>query len=368
MKGTLFTVAAAMFLAGSTACNSQSKIKVNDQKMELKDGLYALFHTSQGDILAQLEMEKTPMTVGNFVALAEGKMKNDAKPLGTPFYDGILFHRVIPNFMVQCGDPQGTGMGGPGYQFPDEIDATLKHDQPGILSMANAGPGTNGSQFFITHVATPWLDGKHTVFGKVIEGQNIVVNIGNAPKGAQDKPSPDIKIEKLEIIRVGKAAKAFDGVKAFEGGKAALEAKVAAQRAEGEKWFNELNAKAQQTESGLRYIITSEGNGKKPAAGTKVKVHYAGYLTDHSLFDSSIKEVAVANNKYDARREPYAPFEVEVGPNAPVIEGWKEGLTLLNYGGKATLIIPPHLGYGARGAGGVIPPNATLVFDVEIVE
>ena len=248
-------------------------------------------------------------------------------------------------------------MGDPGYKFPDEFDPTLRHDKPGILSMANSGPATNGSQFFITHVATNWLDDKHSVFGHVVEGQDVVVKIGNAPKGAQDKPNPSIVLEKLEIIRKGKAAEAFDGLKAFNEGKEKVE-----------KWFNDLNAQAKETPSGLRYIITDEGTGKKPAVGTKVKVHYAGYLTDHTLFDSSVKEVAKANNMYDARREPYAPFELEVGPNAPVIEGWKEGIMLLNYGGKATLIIPPHLGYGARGAGGVIPPNATLVFDVEIVE
>jgi peptidylprolyl isomerase len=172
---------------------------------DMEDGLYAEMKTNKGIILLKLEFEATPLTVANFVGLAEGDIKNDAKPLGTPFYDGLIFHRVIPNFMIQGGDPLGSGMGGPGYKFKDEIVDTLKHTGPGILSMANAGKGTNGSQFFITHVATPWLDGKHTVFGHVIEGQDVVNAIGNGDK-----------IETLTIIRVGKDAKKFDAAKTFE--------------------------------------------------------------------------------------------------------------------------------------------------------
>ncbi len=172
---------------------------------DMEDGLYAEMKTNKGIILLKLEFEATPLTVANFVGLAEGDIKNDAKPLGTPFYDGLIFHRVIPNFMIQGGDPLGSGMGGPGYKFKDEIVDTLKHTGPGILSMANAGKGTNGSQFFITHVATPWLDGKHTVFGHVIEGMDVVNAIGNGDK-----------IETLTIIRVGKDAKKFDAAKTFE--------------------------------------------------------------------------------------------------------------------------------------------------------
>ncbi len=171
----------------------------------MQDGLYAKFHTSKGEILAELEFEKTPGTVGNFVGLAEGKIENKAKSEGEPYYDGLKFHRVIPDFMIQGGDPNGTGAGGPGYKFDDEIHPELKHDAPGKLSMANAGPGTNGSQFFITHVETPWLDGKHTVFGNVVEGQEVV-----------DKIQQGDKIEKLEIIRQGAAADKFDGAGAFK--------------------------------------------------------------------------------------------------------------------------------------------------------
>jgi len=171
------------------------------------DGLYAHFETSKGKIVARLFFDRTPLTVGNFVGLAEGALPWKDTSGGTKkskFYDGLIFHRVIPDFMVQGGDPLGKGFGGPGYQFPDEFQADLKHTKPGILSMANAGPGTNGSQFFITHVPTPWLDGKHTVFGEVVDGQSVVNAITQGDK-----------IVKLTIERVGKAAQDFDAAKAF---------------------------------------------------------------------------------------------------------------------------------------------------------
>ena len=177
------------------SCTAQKK---------LADGLYAKMNTSKGSILIKLEMEKTPMTVANFVGLAEGKIKNNKKPLGTPFYDGIKFHRVIANFMIQGGDPTGSGAGEIGYAFKDEFDATLRHDRAGTLSMANKGPATNSSQFFITHKDTPWLNGKHTVFGYVIEGQGTVDLIAQGDE-----------MKSVEIIRKGAAAKAFNAPAIF---------------------------------------------------------------------------------------------------------------------------------------------------------
>tara|TARA_B100001109_G_C18838351_1_gene463131 strand:+ start:165 stop:764 length:600 start_codon:yes stop_codon:yes gene_type:complete len=177
------------------SCNSQSK---------LGDGLFAKINTTKGSIIVKLEFQKTPLTVANFVGLAEGDIKNTAKAEGEPYYDGLTFHRVIKDFMIQGGDPTGSGAGGPGYSFKDEFDTSLKHNRAGTLSMANAGPGTNGSQFFITHKDTPWLDGKHTVFGYVVEGQGTVDLI---EKG-------DV-IKSIEIIRNGKEAKAFNAAKVF---------------------------------------------------------------------------------------------------------------------------------------------------------
>lgn len=307
----------------------------------MNDGLYAKFHTPKGEILAELEFEKVPGTVGNFVGLAEGNLENQAIPQGKPYYDGLKFHRVIPDFMIQGGDPKGTGVGGPGYQFEDEIHPDLKHDRPGILSMANAGPGTNGSQFFITHTETPWLDGKHTVFGRVVEGQEVV-----------DQIKVDDRIEKLEIIREGEAANSFNAVEAFRQLNGAKEEREAAARKQQEELMGELAEGFEKTDSGLRYKMISEGNGEKAEKGRTVSVHYKGMLPDGTVFDSSYK-----------RKEP---IEFPLG-KGHVIQGWDEGIQLLKVGDKARFVIPSHLGYGSRGAGGVIPPDATLVFDVELV-
>ncbi len=308
------------------------------------DGMYAKFETAKGDIYCALEFKKTPMTVANFVGLAEGAIKNTAKPEGTPYYDSLKFHRVIPNFMIQGGCPLGTGTGDPGYKFGDEFDETLKHTGPGILSMANAGPGTNGSQFFITHVKTDWLDGKHTVFGHVITGQNVVDSIkGN-----------DV-LKCLVILRKGKEAEAFDAAKVFEFEKAnagaKAEAKAKAEKEKMDKVLNETYGAAKTTPSGLRYIIEKEGEGESPKATSSVTVHYTGYLLNGNKFDSSVD-----------RGQP-ATFGLN-----QVIPGWTEGLQLLKPGGKAKLIIPANLGYGANGYPPVIPPNSWLVFDVELIK
>ena len=307
----------------------------------MQNGIYAKITTTKGVILLRLTYEKTPATVGNFVALAEGKMKNSQKPLGTPYYDGLTFHRVIPNFMIQGGCPLGTGTGDPCYRFDDEFPPELKHNKPGVISMANAGPGTNGSQFFITHVATPWLDNKHTVFGEVVEGQEVVDAIAQGDK-----------IEKIEIVRVGEEAEKWDALKAFNDFNEAKAARLAEEKRKAEEAFTKEVAGFEKTNSGLYYQITHKGNGKKAEAGQKVAVHYTGMLLDKTVFDSSYR-----------RKEPLQ-FTVGVGQ---VIAGWDEGILLLHEGDKARLVIPSELAYGSRGAGGVIPPNAPLIFDVELV-
>ncbi|MUU77628.1 peptidylprolyl isomerase [Winogradskyella endarachnes] len=308
----------------------------------MQDGLYAKFNTTKGAILVNLEFEKTPGTVGNFVALAEGNLENSAKPQGTPYYNGLKFHRVIPDFMIQGGCPQGTGTGNPGYKFDDEFHPDLRHSGPGVLAMANSGPGTNGSQFYITHVATDWLDGKHTVFGNVVEGQDIVDAIVQGDT-----------IDSIEIVRQGEAAEAFNAIEAFRTFEGAREKRLAAEREAAKAELDKLAAGFDVTESGLRYKIIQKGDGKKAEKGNTVSVHYKGQLADGTVFDSSYKR----NSPLD--------FQVGVGQ---VIPGWDEGICLLNVGDKARLVIPSDLAYGAAGAGGVIPPNATLVFDVELMD
>ncbi|MBJ2175644.1 peptidylprolyl isomerase [Aureibaculum sp. A20] len=308
----------------------------------MKDGLYAKFNTTKGEIIVELTYDKTPGTVGNFVALAEGNLENKILPQGTPYYDGLKFHRVIPDFMIQGGCPQGTGTGNPGYSFDDEFHPDLKHDKPGVLSMANSGPATNGSQFFITHVPTPWLDNKHTIFGNVIEGQDVV-----------DSIQQDDKTESIEIIRVGKEAEDFNAIEAFrtfEGSRAKREAE---EKENSEKLLSDVSKGFEKTDSGLRYKITEKGNGKSATKGAKVSVHYRGQLLDGTVFDSSFE-----------RKEPIE-FAIGVGQ---VIAGWDEGIQLLQVGDKARMVIPSELAYGSRGAGGVIPPNAPLIFDVELID
>lgn len=307
----------------------------------MQDGIYAKFNTTKGEILVALEFKKTPGTVGNFVALAEGNLENKVKPQGTPYYDGLKFHRVIPDFMIQGGCPQGSGSGDPGYKFDDEFHPDLKHDGPGVLSMANSGPGTNGSQFFITHIETAWLDNKHTVFGKVVEGQNVVDAIAQGDK-----------IETLEIVRVGAEAIAFNAVETFRTFEGSRAKRIAETKKAAEAQLDKLASGFKKTESGLRYQIIQEGKGTKAEKGKNVSVHYKGQLTDGTVFDSSYK-----------RNEPI-DFPLGVGQ---VISGWDEGIQLLKVGDKARFVIPSHLGYGSRGAGGVIPPDATLIFDVELM-
>lgn len=307
----------------------------------MQDGIYAKFNTSKGEIVLKLHHDKTPGTVGNFVGLAQGNIENKAKPQGTPYYNGLKFHRVIADFMVQGGDPQGTGAGGPGYNFDDEFHPDLTHDGPGVLSMANAGPGTNGSQFFITHGDTAWLDNKHTVFGKVVSGQDVVDAIAQGDM-----------LESVEIIREGEEAQAFNAVESFRTFEGAAKLREEQARKQASQEMDDIAMGFLKTESGLRYQIINKGTGVKAQAGKTVSVHYKGMLSNGKEFDSSYK-----------RNEPI-DFELGAGM---VIAGWDEGIELLHVGDKARFVIPSHLGYGSAGAGAAIPPDATLVFDVELV-
>lgn len=339
-----------------------------DKHQNLADGLYAEIETNKGVIIVQLDYKKAPMTVANFVSLAEGKNTLVMEPLkGKRFFDGLKFHRVISktngdaeDFMIQTGDPLGNGSGDAGYKFNDEI-TDLKHDKPGILSMANSGPGTNSSQFFITIVPTPWLDGKHTIFGNVIDKGMEVVN----------KIVVDDFIKTVKIIRKGKDAEAFDAPKVFEEKLKEQSAAMAELKAPFMAMINDAKTTGTKLASGLIYKITQKGSGKKPAAGTTVNLDYAGFLEDGTLFDSSIKSVEEKFGKYNAQKDQqngYTPIPFKIGTKEGLISGFIEAIEQMSIGEKAVFVIPPQIGYGPQGYGDVIPPNATIVFELEMTE
>lgn len=354
-----------------------------DEYKDLKDGLYAEIETSKGTILLKLEYEKAPVMVANFVTLAEGKNQFASEEFkGKPFYDGLKFHRVISksngdseDFMIQTGDPLGNGSGDAGYKCRDEF-TDLQHDKPGVLSMANSGPNTNSSQFFITLAPTQWLDGKHSVFGCVVgDGLTVVNSIVQ-----------NDYIKTVKIIRKGEAVKKFDAVKIFtDYFKAEVEnqKKQAAIDAENKKiydakyklvkdqkitYFNELKKSATKTASGFKFKITQKSTAEKPKEGESIYIEYSGFLEDGTLFDTSNPEVAKQFGKFDEQRamqNGYSALPFIVGSNR-MIPGFLEGLSKLKKGEKAVFFIPFNLGYGEQGAGNVIPPNANLIFEVEI--
>lgn len=362
----------AMFVFFS--CNSQKKAY-----KDLGDGLFADIETTQGNIIVKLNYKETPVTVANFVTLAEGKntfVKAEYK--GKPFYNGTIFHRVIKDFMIQGGDPTGTGMGEPGYRFEDEIVPTLKHDKKGTLSMANAGPATNGSQFFITQVPTPHLDGRHTVFGETVKGLEVIDAIANTKTVMNDKPEKDIKINKITIIANGKDAKSFNAVKVFEDyfkeiNKRERE-KEAKTKAAAAKFLEEVKTQEPQAKalpSGVKIFKLVDGKGKQPNHTHQVMVNYAGYLKNGTLFDSNVKEIEETYGKYNSLREQqggYQAFPMPYNTSAQLIPGFRDALLTMKVGDKIRVFIPAALGYGERGAGDVIPPNSDLIFDIEITD
>lgn len=338
---------AAILLAGLLTPNAS----FGQNREDLPDGLYAAIRTNrrvngEDTILVQLEYEKAPLTVTNFVGLAEGLIEHNRRNEDR-FYDGLTFHRVVDDFMIQGGDPEGTGRGGPGYRFPDEFDDSLRHDRPGTLSMANSGPGSNGSQFFITHVPTPWLDDRHSVFGYVADGQEIV-----------DAVRQGDRIEEVEIIRVGTAAEAFTvSQRSFEQRQQAaaaerrreIEAEQAATIAQIERLFPD----AERDENGIWVRVDRAGRGAQPRRGAEVEVHYTGRFLDGGEFDSS--------------RRRGQTFSFPAG-GGRVIPGWDLTVLDMREGEQRTVVIPPELAYGDRGAGGVIPPGAFLVFEIELID
>lgn len=364
MKNTFFAgLFAVLFL---TACQNKHA--------DLKDGLYAEIETSKGTILAELYYQETPVTVANFVSLAEGKNAFVDKAYAEkPFFNDLLFHRVIADFMIQTGDPAGTGAGDAGYKFRDEI-TDLRHDKPGVLSMANSGPNTNSSQFFITHGPTPWLDGLHSVFGQVVEGQAIV-----------DLIRQNDLLYKVRIIRVGEDAKRFNAPKVFSDyfeqeansqkhRDAAMaesarlyEEKFKSVLEERRATFDEYYKKATKTKTGIGYLVLEPGNGEKPKPGENVFMSYSGFLSNGRLFDSNEAETAKKFGIFDATREKmglYRPMAFAFG--RPMIPGFTDGLNRMSFGERAVLFIPSELGYGAQGAGDVIPPNSDLIFEVTL--
>ncbi len=346
---------------------------------ELTDGIYADIQTNRGDIIVKLEHQKTPVTVANFISLAEGTNPFVSEQYkNKKYYDGVTFHRVIQDFMIQGGDPTATGTGNPGYRFKDEIDETLKHSRAGILSMANSGPRTNGSQFFITHKETSHLDGRHTVFGEVVVGMEVVDTIARTKTyqepNRKDRPVEDVVMNTIEIVRRGKEAKGFDAVQILTDYFAEEEERIAKMEKIKSDFAAEMAGQklsAEELPSGLRIQVIKSGDGTKPKTGDNVLVNYAGWLADGTLFDTSEKEIAEKFGKFEnlnqLHRGDFSPSPMNYSPDSRLIPGFKEGLLRMGVGDKLRLFIPPHLGYGPQG-GGPIPPNAELIFDLELVD
>lgn len=360
----------------------------NKQYNDLGDGLFAEFDTNMGTMVIKLSYEKTPITVANFVALAEGNHPDvDSIHLGKPFYNGLIFHRVMDNFMIQGGDPEGTGRGGPGYSFPDEFDPSLMHDKAGILSMANSGPATNGSQFFITETPTPHLNNKHTVFGEVVLGLEIQDSISNVQTGVADRPISDVIIKKINIIRNGSEANNFDAVNVWnlELTKLVEKNKLLEEEKRKNRLENQIKgkekavsflptlerykSKSKSSRSGLKTLYLEKGNGIKPKEGDNVLLYYELYDTEANLIDSNSKEIEESYGRYSSDKEVkgrYSPMPMTLSPDAQMITGFKEAVGMMRVGDKMFAFLPWSLGYGAQG-GGIIKPKQDLIFIITMV-
>lgn len=358
-------------------------VSCQDKHTDLENGLFAEFKTTHGTMVAELYYEKTPITVANFVALAEGNHPDVREVFkGKPYYNGIIFHRVMDKFMIQGGDPEATGKGGPGYQFFDEI-TNLKHDKPGVLSMANGGPATNGSQFFITEAPAPWLDGDHTVFGQLVKGIEIQDSISNVKTGTGNRPISDVIINELNIIRKGEAAQLFDAPITW-GNKDKIESKSKIQEELKMKEvikkmdslakidlikLDEYNKKSIKQKSGVKIYVIKQGKGIKPKDGNVVKLYADGYLTNGVLFWSNNIDINERHGKYDVDKEArgfYDPIEMELSPDMQLIPGFKEAVYTMNVGDIIYCFIPYHLAYGSESRG-LILPNSDLSFIIHMV-
>ncbi len=339
----------------------------------LSEGLYAEFVTNKGTFVAKFYEKATPLTVANFVELAEGKHEMvDSAYKGKPYFNGLTFHRVIKDFMIQGGDPLGTGSGNPGYTFPDEIVDSLVHDRKGILSMANSGPNTNGSQFFITLKETPWLNGKHTVFGEIVMGQEIVDSIGAVETSKPgDKPVEPVVIQEVNIINKDATVPSFTAeMEKIEKARKEREEQLLKVAAGTLEVFNQKEKEAEEFPSGLKIYWDHKGKGMIPEEGTMVNIDYAGYLSDGMLFDTSKLEVAEEYDVVNPQRlaaNQYQPIQSPYSPEANLVPGFREALLKMSVGDKATIFIPSHLGWGEQGAGNVIPPSADVVFELELL-
>ncbi|MCA0153497.1 peptidylprolyl isomerase [Winogradskyella vincentii] len=380
-----------------------ANISCQERYPDLDDGLYAEIITSKGTMVAKLHYDKVPVTVANFVALAEGNHPlAEEQYQGKPFYDSIIFHRVMDNFMIQGGDPQGMGTGTPGYQFAADFSPELKHDKPGILSMANAGGiKTNGSQFFITERPYPrgnFYDENgnlkpcdqprvscHSVFGELVMGLEVQDSISNVKVAGRNKPVEDVVIKTVNIIRKGNDAKFFDAPKVFEEEMPKVEANFNAIRAEQNKkaedlarqakvdWLKQneaLDGRRIESPTGMAMIFTKESNGIKPKSTDYVNIDCAGYFEDGTLFWTTMKDVAEKNGQYNEQQDnagQYAPFAMPYNETATLVAGFKEAMLNMKIGDKARVFIPYYLGYGDAGRAPLIPGGTNLVFDIELV-